>query len=1550
MPRRPPSKRLSESPHDFSSTTEDEEEEDPLSTDDPQQLERTSSLKSVSSCVGAEYEGEEVRPPQMEIQTLAEVIELTSSFTTVSDDLSVDDVTVIFQPAAPVVDLTADDEDDARSHFSDGSKSMGSCSISSMDDEENQLSDSNTYSCLDCLDDEATVDAIPEVPEELSTSFIGKDPKFKMELSVIYEEHGNVSAESADGANTPCDKKPDVDAIISAGLGLTAADEKPKIPLAADFVVKSEPVSECSDLSAEYVTFASGLEEAGSWPSTEVSPSTFTRSLETVYEAVAGDDELLPVTDDYSVNESVTDSALGAADLTFVTESADAIGSSYSVSVAVKKFLLFFAHVLNLVSTLENQYQPLDTNPSSDSKPTSANSNTDLSTDTHSSAALVQQNPNSEGHTISDSSLISCIADSDEFPAAKPVPAIKKCFELSHSTSNIQIEDVETNTCCSEIEEENGGDSDVASDALVSEPLSADYYEEILNSLPGDTSDRSWSEEEKGLYCDNLLADTSDLCQFEEDDKLTYVPLSEDGSHHSAPEDDGLVEDALSSLAYEEKLECCVDADKVASYYTICPKVIDCGQDDLPSEEVVLDPPALASEASHQDTYGFSLDVLNVGASQFSHYENSSVIVGEKSVDSSTYHHDTYTVSNTSYVEEPELSFPSHHSSCEESDVAPDSSDYFDTVEDASSLQVVTGSVAEQVMEQRAQESSDCFDSVEESVSLVYTRTTNPKSENADSHLIPNDLESASTESDDQNEDQLLQESDDSFDPVKENASLTSIHVAVAENENADCPVPSDSDVASVANEGFGSEQLIQETHNWEDNFNKCMSVISYSAYNIGNDDTSLVPSDLPVTAENTDPVEIQLARESADCSRTVEESISPPPLLAADVSYDDFICGVKLIESLVEDSQSNVPQPDETDADPRTPFTPISAVEITDQVVVEESVDASDIDVHFTPGSSYFEQVYIEGSIISASTENEVRALENPNIIAQTLQANADAICLSFQNLNVTDILNSKCSSIEPTAEENKLVDQNEAGGAESPKIINLESVFEDDLSDGEGDGNGSDILPQDPQTSDPMAEDDPADVSLRFHLDADSADLSDADAPVVGELAVDPIKILADCINWLFSIDKDIVENVECVEYGDDPELHGPQIDLEIVEASQNASGNEAQEPYYKLPSTSNVECIPYEVVTAPEVDEAKAAAPELFEVVGRVLCDAANCSFTSSDSKIEYDVNSNQITTDGSPYVTAPQQQTSSINTGAPTNGKSKQYRRSSSSSSSPDTVHIEGRCSRQGSGHNSANWCQSGDSIGELSLKLRLKVEWDSQRMTYAERSSSDSSGDGPTKQSSFDDDSLNSSGSAGVAAGADDGAKEAPNGRMLHSKLLVEFKHNYPKFIQYSYFSPKVRPRRSPRQAPQTAPTTRVRKFGEASKAHNGSPPKNACHSADAATIRSANCATVQSVDSAKIRAVVHREESPSGQFLRFDDVSPGDWPSFAPTEAASKSSLLLDPRIEALSFKTSTPKGQQADDSAAGSTCAQPPAMVSSLQEFEMWESLLESNPEGVTH
>lgn len=197
VPNHPP--RYLESPHDFSSTTTEDEDEIPSSSDC--RLKNASSLSSITSCIGFEYE--EIKAPQIELSQ-NEVNELTASFMTVSDDTSLDDVTVIFCPQINISNPAETKDDDDIGSFSDDSRSVGNLSLSSIDSDvgdETVLSDSNTYSCLSNVDFEEEVRDIttePVTDEQCSTSFIFKDTKFKTELSVIYEEQPNVSLGSTE--------------------------------------------------------------------------------------------------------------------------------------------------------------------------------------------------------------------------------------------------------------------------------------------------------------------------------------------------------------------------------------------------------------------------------------------------------------------------------------------------------------------------------------------------------------------------------------------------------------------------------------------------------------------------------------------------------------------------------------------------------------------------------------------------------------------------------------------------------------------------------------------------------------------------------------------------------------------------------------------------------------------------------------------------------------------------------------------------------------------------------------------------------------------------------------------------------------------------------------------------------------------------------------------------------------------------------------------------------------------------------------------------------
>ncbi len=171
------------SPHDFSSTTTEDEDEAPSSPEG--QLKRASSLASLSSCIGAEFEEE--KPPEW---NPIEAGELMASFMTVSDDTSVDDVTVIFCPTAVRNGSKSVSEDD---------NSLESLSLSSIEEDE----ESNTYSRMVDLEFEENLKDVLEETAECGTAFASRNVKFRMELSVIQEEMANVSVESVGDVTLP---------------------------------------------------------------------------------------------------------------------------------------------------------------------------------------------------------------------------------------------------------------------------------------------------------------------------------------------------------------------------------------------------------------------------------------------------------------------------------------------------------------------------------------------------------------------------------------------------------------------------------------------------------------------------------------------------------------------------------------------------------------------------------------------------------------------------------------------------------------------------------------------------------------------------------------------------------------------------------------------------------------------------------------------------------------------------------------------------------------------------------------------------------------------------------------------------------------------------------------------------------------------------------------------------------------------------------------------------------------------------------------------------
>ncbi|XP_065207021.1 protein PFC0760c-like [Planococcus citri] len=113
------------------------------------------------------------------------------------------------------------------------------------------------------------------------------------------------------------------------------------------------------------------------------------------------------------------------------------------------------------------------------------------------------------------------------------------------------------------------------------------------------------------------------------------------------------------------------------------------------------------------------------------------------------------------------------------------------------------------------------------------------------------------------------------------------------------------------------------------------------------------------------------------------------------------------------------------------------------------------------------------------------------------------------------------------------------------------------------------------------------------------------------------------------------------------------------------------------------------------------------------------------------------------------------------------------------------------------------------VTEYSVKLKLHIEWDNKR----------SSSDSTSKSSSFDD-SLNCSES--TSEGKRDFREEnktnadaKDNGQPYYhhrfeqvTRLLTDFKNDYPKFVSYEYFSPKIKFQTTPRKKQTSRNTAR----------------------------------------------------------------------------------------------------------------------------------------------
>lgn len=241
-------------------------------------------------------------------------------------------------------------------------------------------------------------------------------------------------------------------------------------------------------------------------------------------------------------------------------------------------------------------------------------------------------------------------------------------------------------------------------------------------------------------------------------------------------------------------------------------------------------------------------------------------------------------------------------------------------------------------------------------------------------------------------------------------------------------------------------------------------------------------------------------------------------------------------------------------------------------------------------------------------------------------------------------------------------------------------------------------------------------------------------------------------------------------------------------------------------------------------------------------------------------------------------------------------------------------------------------KANQNISEFSLKLSLYIEWDNEPIVTGTSFNEN----GPCKrqsvESDYDDESSNVEQSF------------TPQLQSPSLLLLRDFKCNYPKFIQYSDFLPKIK--RTPNAKwnyCRTSPLNRIRKT---------------CLGVG-----------VESTKATKCRSCTNERQN-DGAYHHYSEVS-ADWSSlnrnktffnkspntslrlkepafcsqryfFTPMmsdDDSTKTNSLLNRNLESIVFKTSTPKDEKND----ALTYPVLSPILSSLEEFEILESLLEN-------
>lgn len=236
----------------------------------------------------------------------------------------------------------------------------------------------------------------------------------------------------------------------------------------------------------------------------------------------------------------------------------------------------------------------------------------------------------------------------------------------------------------------------------------------------------------------------------------------------------------------------------------------------------------------------------------------------------------------------------------------------------------------------------------------------------------------------------------------------------------------------------------------------------------------------------------------------------------------------------------------------------------------------------------------------------------------------------------------------------------------------------------------------------------------------------------------------------------------------------------------------------------------------------------------------------------------------------------------------------------------------------------------EKISEFSLKLSLHIEWDNEPIVTGASFNENSPCNRQSHESDYHDESFNVKKSV------------APQLQSPSLLLLRDFKCNYPKFIQYSDFSPKIKRTPNAKRNCRTSPLNRIRKT---------------CLDVGAKSTKATRCWSFTN-ESQNDGAYHHYSEVSADwsslnrckSFKKSPDISPRlKEPTFydqrylftpmLSDDDSTKTNSLLNRNLESIVFKTSTPKDEKNDVL----TYPVLSPIVSSLEEFEILESLLEN-------